>query len=213
MRSLFFGLAVLLITVSAADARQYRSHRVAAAWDWNAPGFWRPFPGTLIEHRTDRPGRRFAATGTRRHAAVRTARHIQSRKQHAHQAAPEVAANGLVGPLADKVAEIVKTCGSRLISAVRHTFIAGTRRISLHASGKAADVAGNPSCIYAALKDWKGGYSVDYGRVAHVHLSYDPDGRREWGARFVHGGHRRHYAHGHRKHYAHHRPRRYAAIH
>ena len=102
--------------------------------------------------------------------------------------------NGIVSPLANKVAEIQSACGSKVISAVRHTYIAGTRRISLHASGKAVDMSGNPSCIYGHLAGWAGGYSTDYGRMAHVHISYDPDGGREMGARFVHGGGRIRYA-------------------
>ncbi len=100
--------------------------------------------------------------------------------------------SGLVAPLAAKVAEIQAACGSRLISGVRHTLIAGTRTISLHAAGKAADVAGDPGCIYARLVGWPGGYSVDYAGVRHVHISWDPDGRREWGMRFRHGGGHRH---------------------
>lgn len=97
--------------------------------------------------------------------------------------------------LAAKVASIVGTCGSRVISTVRHTYVAGTRRISQHANGTAVDITGNPACIYGQLHGWEGGYSVDYGAVRHVHISI---GGREAGARFVHGG-------GHRRHYAHHR--------
>lgn len=96
--------------------------------------------------------------------------------------------SGVVAPLAAKAAEIVAACGSRVTSAVRQTFIAGTRRISLHASGKAVDIAGNPSCIINHLAGWPGGYTTDYGRVRHVHVSYDPGGR-EWGLRFAHGRH------------------------
>lgn len=108
---------------------------------------------------------------------------------------------GIVAPLAAKVSEIQSACGSRILSGVRHTLVAGTRRVSLHASGKAVDVAGNPSCIYAQLAGWPGGYSVDYGRVAHVHISYDEAGGREWGLHFSHGGgHRHRYARrGHSK--------------
>lgn len=96
---------------------------------------------------------------------------------------------GVVPPLAAKAAEIRDACGSRVVSAVRRTYVAGTRRISLHAHGQAVDMAGNPSCIYARLKGWRGGYSTDYARVAHVHISWSGGGR-EWGARFVHRGHR-----------------------
>jgi hypothetical protein len=111
---------------------------------------------------------------------------------------------GIVAPLATKVSEIRSACGSKVISGVRHTKVAGTRRMSLHASGKAVDLQGNPSCMYSMLHGWAGGYSVDYARVRHLHLSYDPDGGREMGVHFVHGGgHRRHrYAHRHHHRYA-----------
>lgn len=91
--------------------------------------------------------------------------------------------------LADKVREIISTCGSTIWSTVRHTFIAGTRTISQHANGTAVDVHGNPSCIYAMLKGWPGGYTTDYARMNHVHISY---GGREHGLRFAHGGGHRH---------------------
>ena len=71
--------------------------------------------------------------------------------------------------------------------------------MSLHASGRAVDMKGNPSCIYAHLHGWPGGYSIDYGRVHHVHISL---GGREDGLRFAHGGHRRHYAHRRHHRYA-----------
>ena len=38
--------------------------------------------------------------------------------------------------------------------------------MSLHATGEAVDMRGNPSCVYAQLRDWPGGYSTDYGRVS-----------------------------------------------
>lgn len=120
-----------------------------------------------------------------------------------HTQAGNRSSSGLVAPLAAKVAEIQSACGSKLISGVRHTYIRGTRRISLHASGKAADMQGNPSCIYQHLSGWPGGYSTDYGRVRHVHISYDEAGGREWGYRFAHGGgHKHRYAKRTRLRYA-----------
>lgn len=93
---------------------------------------------------------------------------------------------GVVGPLAAKARELQSICGARVISAVRHTYIAGTGgRLSLHASGRAVDMEGNPSCLYAHLRNWPGGVSVDYSRVRHVHFSYNPRGS-EWGTRFNH---------------------------
>ncbi|MBK5959633.1 hypothetical protein CCR97_15675 [Rhodoplanes elegans] len=99
---------------------------------------------------------------------------------------------GLVAPLAEKVAAISATCGARVISAVRHTRVAGTGRLSLHASGHAVDMRGNPGCIYGMLQGWSGGYTTDYGRVHHVHISW---GGSEHGLRFAHGGGRGHHAH------------------
>jgi len=102
---------------------------------------------------------------------------------------------GVYGPLADKAREIEGACGSRVISGVRRgARVAGTRRMSLHSVGRAVDIRGNPRCAYAMLRDWPGGVSVDYGRVGHIHFSYDPHGGREMHARFSHGGHRRRYA-------------------
>jgi hypothetical protein len=52
----------------------------------------------------------------------------------------------------------------------------------MHASGRAVDIRGNPSCIHGHLQGWPGGYSVDYG-VQHVHISL---GGHEDGLRFSH---------------------------
>ena len=99
-----------------------------------------------------------------------------------------VSISGIVPALAAKAAAISAACpGAHVISAVRHTRIRGTRRMSLHASGEAVDMRGNPSCIYAQLRDWPGGYSTDYGRAQHVHISLSSSGR-EMGLRFAHGG-------------------------
>ena len=91
---------------------------------------------------------------------------------------------GVYGPLADKAREIEGACGSRVTSGVRRgARVAGTHRLSLHSSGHAVDMQGNPACIYAHLRGWEGGYSTDYGRVRHVHISL---GGREDGRRFAH---------------------------
>lgn len=92
---------------------------------------------------------------------------------------------GVYAPLAAKAREIESACGSHVISGLRQTRVAGTRRWSLHASGHAVDMQGNPACIYARLRGWGGGYSVDYARVHHVHISL---GGREDGTRFAHRG-------------------------
>lgn len=90
----------------------------------------------------------------------------------------------VIGPLGTKAREIVDACGSRVVSA-----IAGRANKSNHPIGRAVDLVGNPGCIYSHLHGWPGGYSTDYGRVHHVHISYNPGGQ-EWGVRFAHGGHR-----------------------
>lgn len=102
--------------------------------------------------------------------------------------------------LASKAREIVSACGSRVVSGVRHTRVAGTRRMSLHASGLAVDMVGNPGCIYAHLRGWPGGYSTDYARARHVHIS-GPGGRED-GARFAHRFVKHRYAHRHRVRFA-----------
>lgn len=123
--------------------------------------------------------------------------------------------SGLVAPLAAKLASIQASCpGTVAVSGVRHTRIAGTNRISLHASGKAVDVAGPYGCIYAQLRGWPGGYTTDAGRMRHIHISYDADGGREMGQAFRHGGGRRYARHkaGHHRHARHKRPH-YATAH
>ncbi|QDW38994.1 hypothetical protein FFI89_018695 [Bradyrhizobium sp. KBS0727] len=130
-----------------------------------------------------------AAQALKRSSGIRMTRADRARPGPSY--GPGGLAAGLVAPLAAKVAEIRGACRSSLISGMRHTLIAGTRMISLHASGRAADLAGDPSCIYAHLAGWPGGYSVDYARMRHVHISYD-EGGREWGLHFRHGGGARH---------------------
>lgn len=105
--------------------------------------------------------------------------------------------SGVVAPLAAKAREIVANCGSVVISGVRHTYIAGTGgRLSLHASGRAVDIKGNPACIRAHLAGWPGGASTDYAAVQHTHISYAPGGP-EWGRRFAH--HRGQHRHRHHR--------------
>ena len=133
----------------------------------------------------------------RRHHVHHAARHIV-RYHLVHETAH--AYSGLIPELATKAAEIVSSCASHVISTIRHgAVIAGSGRPSLHRDGRAVDIQGNPSCIYAHLSGWRGGYSVDYSAVRHVHVSL---GGREDGARFVHGGghhHRYAYRHVHRR--------------
>jgi hypothetical protein len=99
------------------------------------------------------------------------------------------------GTLAAKTHEIVASCGSAVISSFRAgARVAASGRASLHASGRAVDVRGNPGCIYAHLHGWSGGYSTDYASVQHVHISL---GGREDGLRFGHNSsHHAHHRHG-----------------
>jgi hypothetical protein len=105
-------------------------------------------------------------------------------KRHAHRVATERSLSlvGVTPVLAAKARQIVSACGSTIISTVSAR---GNR--SNHPIGRAVDMRGNPSCIYAHLKGWPGGYSTDYAAVQHVHISYNPGGQ-EWGLHFAHGG-------------------------
>jgi hypothetical protein len=96
--------------------------------------------------------------------------------------------HGVVAPLADKARAIVAACGSKVVSSVRIGARVYGGNASNHARGRAVDLQGNPRCIYAQLKDWPGGVSIDYARAPggpHVHVSYNPGGM-EWGLRFNH---------------------------
>ena len=102
----------------------------------------------------------------------------------ARRAYKGVGLNGIVAPLAAKAQEIMSACGSYVASGVRiGSRVRGSGRLSLHHSGQAVDMVGNPSCIYAQLANWPGGYSTDYSAVRHVHISY---GGSEHGLRFRH---------------------------
>lgn len=134
-----------------------------------------------------------------RHSASHHTRHFSTHDRH-----HSTSLAALPAPLASKISEIVGSCGSSVVAlnAGHSTYVAGTGRVSLHHMNRAADVAGNPGCIYSHLKNWSGGYSVDYGSVRHVHISWWPGGR-EWGSRFRHGGGGRRYArHHYRQRYA-----------
>lgn len=103
----------------------------------------------------------------------------------------------VIGALTAKANEIVLECGSKIVSGYRPgARVAGTRRMSLHASGRAIDMQGNPACIYAHLRGWPGGASVDYAAVRHVHISL---GGREDGRRFTHHHSWRRHARRHRR--------------
>lgn len=121
---------------------------------------------------TSQKNRRQSSKRERRQKVVKTPKHDRS-----------VSLNGVVQQLASKAREIVKDCGSVIVSAVSRR---GNR--SNHPLGRAVDIQGNPRCIYAHLKSWPGGVSTDYATAPggkHVHVSYNPGGQ-EWGLRFAH---------------------------
>jgi hypothetical protein len=126
--------------------------------------------------------------------AYRARQRAALRQPLARERAPvnaSVGREGLAAELAAKVQEIAGACpGFRLISGCRPgAKIAGTNHASLHASCRAADIAGGAwACAYARLADWPGGYSVDPGAVGHIHISFSHPGGQEWGAHFRHGG-------------------------
>ena len=132
----------------------------------------------------------------RHHAQTKhaQAKHHASQRQHAshhpRRAAPYDGAQlgCLPSELRAKVVEIVDACGTHIIRTFTPgAIIAGTHHLSEHAFCRAADLAGNPTCIYAHLRGFHGGVSTDYGRMRHVHISWHPGGW-EQGVRFVHGG-------------------------
>lgn len=212
MKYLVFTLISLVFLASPAEARHRHAQTYAAHPDcnvlWPCAGV-APSPrglrvvkamggfGSAQQRYTPRVAPR--ARSARHHARARTMRHHARRIRTAHKTKSSgTSLAGVVPQLASKIASIVSNCGSQVISAVRHTYVAGTHKISQHANGTAVDVSGNPACIYSMLHGWPGGYSVDYGRVRHVHISI---GGREAGLRFVHGGeHYRHYANSYQHH-------------
>jgi hypothetical protein len=182
-------VTVPLLPLATAEARP-RAPRLAAECNVSM-NCDTPVDGTAVASRNDRK-------------TMRQSRHRATASSAAHQAlawAPAalpreletgsgegVSMAGVVPALAAKVAQIQSACpGAHVISAVRHTRIRGSRHMSLHATGEAVDMRGNPSCVYAQLRDWPGGYSTDYGRAQHIHISLAANGR-EAGLRFAHGG-------------------------
>ena len=172
--------------ISPAEARHRRAAvPVMQPFAW--PNLFAPAPVKVMRHRSRRLHRHRV-----RHVHVRH-RHAARSKVPLPRSHPSpISLIGVVPKLAAKITDIVGTCGSEVVSTVRHTYVAGTHHISQHANGTAVDITRNPRCIYSMLRGWPGGYSTDYRRVGHVHISL---GGRESGRRFVHGGYRRHYAH------------------
>lgn len=179
------AVAALCALSSIAEAR-VRTPAVSPECNVTMPCIGVTNPADARQRQQREPMRSFAMVEPTRRAE-------RARRAVEPAYASEGYSAGLVGPLQAKLASIQAACpGTHAISGVRHTRIAGTRRMSLHAQGKAVDVRGPYGCIYAQLKSWSGGYSTDAGRVQHVHISYDDGGGREMGLRFAHGGGRRH---------------------
>lgn len=179
LRAIMLGsaLACAFATSSDAKPRIAGQNPVISCTDWVCA----PAVALSVERRAFQQPRRLAenARPAPRRGTLQGYADREGRGQ--------VSLAGVVAPLAEKAREIVSACGSSVISALRNTRVRGSGRISLHASGHAVDIRGNPTCIYAHLQGWPGGYSIDYRRrdIQHVHISYSPDGR-EWGARFAH---------------------------
>ncbi len=180
------AVAALCALTSIADAR-VRTPAVSPECNITMPCIGVDNPAHARQRRQQRePMQSFASV-----EPTRRAERVRRAVEPAY--ASQGYSSGLVGPLQAKLASIQAACpGTHAISGVRHTRIAGSRRMSLHAQGKAVDVRGPYGCIYGQLKGWSGGYSTDAGRVQHVHISYDNGGGREMGLRFAHGGGRRH---------------------
>jgi hypothetical protein len=206
IRTLSLALVAMLAISSSADARQRRHHsshktphhrsitdvnRATDNFSSAQCGFFCGFEQSAS----------IAPTKATRRAERRASRRSARRERSSESRS--VSASGIVGPLAAKVSQIKSACGSTVISGVRHTRVAGSGRMSLHASGKAVDMRGNPSCIYGQLAGWSGGYSTDYGRMQHIHISYDASGGREMGLRFAHGGGRHHSRHRYARRHRH----------
>jgi hypothetical protein len=121
-------------------------------------------------------------------AKPKSVKHAIVRKMHHRHGGRSLSLDHVRPELAAKVREIIGACGTKVVSAHRPgARIAGSGHASLHARypAEAVDVAGDPKCVYARLKGWKGGYSTDYAAVRHIHISLASD-RRERGVRFAH---------------------------
>lgn len=79
-----------------------------------------------------------------------------------------------------------RCAGTSVVSGVRRTYIAGSRRRSLHWTGNALDFrASNYNCAYRALRayGWRWGMSRDAWRCRHIHISYGGRHREPHGFR------------------------------
>ena len=179
MRKLFLAsllafVTSLVLTISPLAARTHHQH-VANS---NSHHALTTKTSQISKARVSRSGSAENKRASNKHAQ----KHVHAKKR-THARLGSVSLSGVTPVLAAKAREISSSCGSSVISAVSRR---GGR--SNHPIGRAVDMRGNPSCIYAHLKGWPGGYSTDYRSAGHVHISYNPGGQ-EWGLRFAHGGH------------------------
>jgi hypothetical protein len=178
MRKLFIASLLafgpsLVLTINPAAARTSHDH-VSKSYQSNSHRALTTETTQVSKACVRRSG---AAAKKRAHKK----RAYAAKRTHARSGSVSLA--GVTPVLAAKARAIAASCGSSVISAVSRR---GNR--SNHPIGRAVDMRGNPSCIYAQLKGWPGGYSTDYRSAGHVHISYNPGGQ-EWGLRFAHGGH------------------------
>jgi hypothetical protein len=120
--------------------------------------------------------------------SVRRGRYM--RHTHTGGSARSVSTAGMPAPLVAAIDSVQRQCpGFRVISGFRRgARVRGSGRASLHASNRAADIAGGSfQCAYRVLADFQGGLSIDATAVKppHVHLSWAP-GSSEFGRRFAH---------------------------
>lgn len=187
MRYLMAAFGVLVFMAMPAEAARSHAPGVTQFCGDRVCGFSLPaWQASRVKHRKVHAKHR-ASNRVAKISALRKPGKINIARRGAGCRSGIGSLSCVVPPLAAKAREIVKACGSTVVSAV-----AGRPNRSDHPIGRAVDLAGNPRCIYAHLKGWPGGYSTDYGRVGHVHISYNP-GRQEWGMRFAHGGGRHHH--------------------
>jgi hypothetical protein len=186
----FVTAAAIAALTNAADARQiqyYDKHSIGpAVYQPVYQERKHPGPGRYKKAvKGKKKARRSAVRSVARKSVPAASANIFDRYVETTLPRGSVSLRGVVPELASFARTVVSDCGSKVISAVRNTRVRGSGAISLHASGRAIDVAGNPSCIARHLAAWRGGASNDYHRIRpnHFHISW---GGREHGKRFAH---------------------------
>src|SRR5882757_483816 len=127
-------LIVFVFFISPADAR----HRHVAAAPVMQTFAWpnlfaSQVPVKVVRHRA----RRYHGRHRSRYAHIRHRHVAKSAGPMPRRRPAGITMVGVVPKLAAKITEIVGTCGSQVVSTVRHTYVTGTHRISQHANGTA----------------------------------------------------------------------------